>query len=259
MNRLSILTPRYYQEYRVKKSITLATHYSKLSERYKNEMFSFYVSASAAYSAMIEGNTIDPDTYLRYSSSGINTESKFFCEIDDLIKSYIYATSHSLSYESFLQSHAIATVTLLENDKYLGALRDKEVYIYGNGVKIYTGAAPAILKEWMHKLFRDIDILLNRSLSITEVFYYASLIHLHLVLIHPFVDGNGRLARLLEKWFLAAKLGKPAWQIQSEQLYQNRIKSYYSNLNLGPDYGKANFDLCIRFLLMLPMALRLKS
>ncbi|WP_220392957.1 Fic family protein [Chitinophaga lutea] len=34
------------------------------------------------------------------------------------------------------------------------------------------------------------------------------MIHLVFVKIHPRADGNGRSARLLEKWFLAVKLGK---------------------------------------------------
>jgi Fic family protein len=33
------------------------------------------------------------------------------------------------------------------------------------------------------------------------------LIHLRLAQIHPFRDGNGRAARLIEKWFVAEKLG----------------------------------------------------
>jgi len=38
-----------------------------------------------------------------------------------------------------------------------------------------------------------------------EVFYYVSLVHLAFVKIHRFIDGNGRIGWLLEKWFLASK------------------------------------------------------
>jgi Fic family protein len=40
----------------------------------------------------------------------------------------------------------------------------------------------------MSKLFEDIKILLNSDLSVEEIFYYASQIHLKFVHIHPFSD-----------------------------------------------------------------------
>ncbi|MBL7816202.1 MAG: Fic family protein [Saprospiraceae bacterium] len=65
----------------------------------------------------------------------------------------------------------------------------------------------------------DISFLLSEQLSTIEKFYYAAVIHLLLLKIHPFNDGNGRTARLIEKWFLAEKLGEQAWFIPSEKYY----------------------------------------
>ena len=73
--------------------------------------------------------------------------------------------------------------------------------------------------------------------------------------IHPWNYGNGRSARLLEKWFLARKLDISVWSINSEKYYHDHLSEYYKNLedvgffydNL--DYGKAN-----DFLGMLPKA-----
>ena len=113
--------------------------------------------------------------------------------------------------------------------------------------------------EETNKLFSDIEILVKREMTISEVFYFASMIHLVFVKIHPFADGNGRSARLLEKWFLAKKLGNKAWFIQSERLYQTRLKSYYKSVDIGTDYTTNNFDLSIPFLLLLPMALTIKK
>ena len=51
------------------------------------------------------------------------------------------------------------------------------------------------------KIFFDCLIHLQRQkMTIEEVFYHASLIHLRFAHIHPFSDGNGRTARLIEKW-----------------------------------------------------------
>ena len=110
----------------------------------------------------------------------------------------------------------------------------------------------------MDKLLDDMATLLNAGLSIDEVFYFAAMIHLVFVKIHPFADGNGRTARLLEKWFIAAALGMEAWKIQSEKLYQTHLKAYYDGLDIGKEYGLVDYDLAFPFLKMLPMALRVK-
>jgi Fic family protein len=76
------------------------------------------------------------------------------------------------------------------------------------------------------------------------------------VKIHPFNDGNGRTARLLEKWFLASKLGEKAWYIPSELYYYNNLKVYYHNLALvGLFYDELNYEKGMQFLLMLTKAL----
>ena len=93
-----------------------------------------------------------------------------------------------------------------------------------------------------------------------EIFYYASYIHLVFVDIHPFNDGNGRAARLLEKWFLAEKLGEIAWYIQSENFYYHHVSDYYKNLNrLGMFYDKLDYAQATPFLEMLPKAVSYKG
>jgi len=108
----------------------------------------------------------------------------------------------------------------------------------------------------MKQLFSDISKLIKEKLSISEVFYFASLIHLVLVHIHPFRDGNGRVARLLEKWFFAEKLGKEYWKMPSEEYYKKHQEEYYKILDLGVNYYELNYDNCLEFLSMLPNCLK---
>ncbi len=127
---------------------------------------------------------------------------------------------------------------------------------YNTG-KIQFEAAPfSIVETEMEKLWDDISVLLKMNLSNEEIFYYAAYIYLLFVNIHPFNDGNGRAARLLEKWFLSAMFGERAWYIQSERYYYQHVNDYYKSLNrLGMFYEKLDYVKAGEFLQMLPSAI----
>jgi len=246
----------YFEDYTSKQPISLLKHFNKIKDNVLSaESFGYNIAKSSVYSSMIEGNPIDFDSYLRYSTSELNTKSKSFKEIQDLINAYDFASKNSLIKENILFSHKILSKNLLEEEIYCGNIRDKDVFIFGGGVKIYEGAKKELVAEEMELFYNDLSILLSQELTLSEIFYFAAMIHLVFVKIHPFADGNGRMARLLEKWFLVQKLGKKAWFIESEKLYQNRLKSYYEKMSLGQNYASTNYIFCLPFLLLLPMSL----
>ena len=101
--------------------------------------------------------------------------------------------------------------------------------------------------------------MLRTDTDAVESFFQAALIHLAFVNIHPFEDGNGRAGRLLEKWFLAEKLGSKAWYLQSELHYYRNADRYYRNLNrLGIFFAQLDHAKTLPFLLMLPRSVKLK-
>lgn len=188
----------------------------------------------------------------------MNTRRKSFREIKDLIAAYHYAMTANINYRSLLAVHRIVGRTVLgENKQYLGKIRDKEVGVYEDGHKlVYQGCPADECRDELKKLLADIEQLKKSKPTHEQVFYFASMIHLRFVQIHPFADGNGRMARLLEKWVLSKFIGNVAWVIETEKYYQKNLKNYYKNINLGASYHQLDYDLCLDFLLMLPGALR---
>jgi Fic family protein len=153
-----------------------------------------------------------------------------------------------------LEAHQILTQSILVK-KERGKIRKVKVGVRSEGRLIYMAVEPEYVAQELEKLFGDISILLKTKLTTTEVFYYASYIHLVFVNIHPFVDSNGRATRLLEKWFLARMLGENAWCITSEKNYWDHRSIYYKNLQIGVNYYEVHYEKSIPFLLMLPNSL----
>ncbi|NOU37840.1 MAG: Fic family protein [Ferruginibacter sp.] len=218
--------------------------------------FSFYTSVSAVFSSKIEGEDIDLDSYIKHKRFGIKYLPDYTCKIDDLYNAYQFAKNTRCNKKSIEKAHQILTKNILPKNKQ-GKERKSNMYVASTDGRIeYVAASPFLVNKEMNKFYKDLEFLISAELTIQQVFYYASLLHLVFVKIHPFDDGNGRTGRLLEKWFLAEKLGENAWLIESEKNYYQQHQLYYKNLRLlGLDYEDLNYQNAIPFLLMLPQSL----
>lgn len=217
---------------------------------------SFSNEVSAVYSANIEGNTIDLNTFLRSKARGrpASFKAREFQEIENLIEAYDFAQSHALNEKNLLAAHAILAETLLpKSDR--GKYRRQAIGVYGRQGLEYVAIEPEYVAEAMSELFAGVRQLRRAALDVASVFYHASLLHLVFVHVHPFMDGNGRAARLLEKWFLASHLGREAWHVPSEAYYREHQAAYYRNIRIGLDYYTLDYNRCVPFLAMLPRSL----
>jgi Fic family protein len=253
--QLELLRQDLFDQYKKQLKIDVESAFASINNKTQTiEDFKFYVANSAVHSSNIEGNTVSFDTYLKATEFNLHIKTKEIKEIEDLIAAYEYARQNELTLENTLKAHEILTTSILVK-KERGKVRKVQVGVRSDGRLIYLPVEPEFVKPELVKLFDDISILLNTTLTATEVFYYAALIHLFFVNIHPFVDGNGRATRLLEKWFLAKKLGDNAWFITSEKNYWDNRPAYYKNLQLGVNYYEVKYEMSMPFLSMLPNSL----
>lgn len=167
-------------------------------------------------------------------------------EIEDLIEAYEFAQNNKLNEKNLLNCHKIFSDTLLIRSKR-GKYRIEQVGVFGKSGLAYMAVEPEFVEKEMKMLFQQINELISYELNEIEVFYFASLIHLRMAHIRPFRDGNGRAARLIEKWFIVEKLGRDFWKMPSEEFYKKNQAKYYETINLGINFYELNYDRCMDF------------
>ncbi len=217
------------------------------------EQFQHYLIQSSLFSSKIEGNSLDINSFFNGKGKRGHPKKKEIQEIEDLVLAYKWAVENPLNQEQFLKIHGLLSPQLLpkkERGKYRNvpvAIRDSESYR-----PVYLAVEPDFVLEYMDKLFADIQTIKKLEWDKESLLYLASMIHLWLAMIHPFGDGNGRMARLLEKWFLATHLGPHVWSWQTEKFYWNHRERYYREISLGYNFYALNWDRCLPFLSLLP-------
>jgi Fic family protein len=258
---LEIIPVDLLAPYRQKAGKGLQGAFNKLKEaEISTKTFSFYTSVSSVFSSKIEGEEIELDSYIKHKKFGIEFLPDYTKKIDDLYNAYTFAKSHVLNKKNIEKAHKLLSKHIVAKHQQ-GEIRAHNMYVSTPDGKIeYVAATPGEVTKEMEKLYADVAVLLAAKLNIEEVFFFAALIHLVFVKIHPFNDGNGRTGRLLEKWFLLQKLGPKAWFIQSEKNYYLHHQTYYNNLRaLGLEYRDLDYTKALPFLLMLPGSLRLSG
>ena len=248
-----ILTEKsFYSEYKPQLSANITDLVKSFELESKEFDLGYRIQASAVFSSNIEGNTLDLNSYMNLKiKKELRYKNKEISEIDDLIKAYNFARENPLNELNLLKAHMILSKNILIKSNR-GKYRLESIGVFSESGLVYLAVEYQYVEKHMNQLFKQILEILKTEPSIEEILYYASLIHLRFVHIHPFVDGNGRTARLLEKWFLTSMLGNNYWHLLSEKYYKDNQQQYYNNINLGVNYYELDYSKCIPFLLMLP-------
>ena len=248
-----------FLEYQLTNEVDIAKQFALLDTiEITPENFKFYTSISVMASSKIEGETLDIDSYVRHKMFDANYLPNLLEKPNDLYRAYEFAQKNKLTFSNFLNAHKILTEHLLPVNER-GTIRKNEMIILEHSTNRieYQAASASIVENELKLFWEDLEMLMNSELELDEIFYYASLIHLVFELIHPFTDGNGRVGRLLEKWFLVSKLGERSWCIASEKYYYQNVNQYYKSYRfIGNYYNDMDYTKSLPFLLMLPKCLQ---
>ena len=223
----------------------------KKQEQLPVDYFAFYNSISSVYSSKIEGENIDFDSFFKHKFLKVKYKPDYTKKAEDLFKAYEFIQQNEMSPKNIFKAHKMLGKHLFPK-KHKWSIRETPIFVINGKNRIeYIACEPYQVKEELDIFFVKISELLDANLSILESFFYAAQIHLVFVKIHPMQDGNGRTARLLEKWFLLQKLGEDAVSIELEKNYYINRAAYYNNIRkIGLEYQTLDYSKALDFLLM---------
>lgn len=201
-----------------------------LSARIPNmDLFvSMYVRKEALLSSQIEGTQCTLDDILNPLME--ENTNRNVSDVVNYIKATEFALNrlHSLPLCNRLikETHAVLMEGVRGQEKSPGEFRYSQNWIGGQGSTIRNARYIPPNPEDMQTAMSDLEKYMNGDDSLDPLIQ-AALIHYQFETTHPFLDGNGRVGRLLITLFLMEKgiLSHPALYI-SYFLKMNRIEYY---------------------------------
>lgn len=201
-----------------------------LSARIPNmDLFvSMYVRKEALLSSQIEGTQCTLDDILNPLME--ENTNRNVSDVVNYIKATEFALNrlHSLPLCNRLikETHAVLMEGVRGQEKSPGEFRYSQNWIGGQGSTIRNARYIPPNPEDMQTAMSDLEKYMNGDDSLDPLIQ-AALIHYQFETTHPFLDGNGRVGRLLIPLFLMEKgiLSRPALYI-SYFLKMNRIEYY---------------------------------
>lgn len=181
---------------------------------------------SSLFSARIEGNNLTLDELTKSTS-----KNQRKVEVFNILKALNWTADRGvkdISLKDILQMHNLTLMGLIEKDQS-GKFRKIASAIFNSGgIAIYMTPRPSQIELLLNKLLNYIN-------SSTEPFIpvKAILSHYTFEKIHPFLDGNGRVGRLI----LQASLQKGGFGMKGllslEEYLDNHRGEYYSVLEVS--------------------------
>jgi Fic family protein len=160
-------------------------------------------------------------------------------EVKNAYKAYeMIKTFEGYQEEDLLKAHKVLMDLIDDN---AGNYRKKGVGVFKKDIPIFIAPPEGIVPQLMKNLFEWL-----RKDQDTPILIKSCIFHYELVFIHPFMDGNGRTARLWQN-ILLTKWNPIFEYIPIESQIQKYQDEYYSVIDMSNKEGKS--DRFIEFML----------
>lgn len=190
--------------------------------------------------ALLEGEEpLDADQRTILEVTGYRNAMTYVQQLAD-DKDFHFDTSLLRSLHFMMLGHDLA--------KKPGAYRTGDIFVKDEDLDevVYTGPDAALVPGFMDALLTQLEHL-DDNIGECPIFVTAAMAHLNLVMIHPFKDGNGRMARCLQTMILARnQILAPEFSSIEEWLGRNTVDYYDVLATTGqgawhPEYDATNW------------------
>lgn len=203
---------------------------------------------SSYASTSIEGNPLpltDVKRLLKTQKEHVRDTEREVLNYNKALQS-LYADVHSgkfkLSVKTLEKIQGQVVHGLMDNPAHCGALREAPVIIRNPQKIDEIVFIPPDSKD-VRRLTNDLFKFIEDSIGKIDPIILAGIFHRQCVIIHPFIDGNGRTTRLLTTAILG-KAGLDLFEIFSFENYYNRnITRYFKAVGLEGDYYELKGDI----------------
>jgi Fic family protein len=204
-------------------------------------------AVSSYASTSIEGNPLgltEVKKILKSTPAHIRVSEKEVLNYNEALNNLnkkLEESKVALSFDLILKIHRQITKGLLP-DFDSGALRKKPVIVNDPRTGQVVYMPPDV--ENVKPLLSDLIIFINNNRNRIDLLILAGIFHKQMVLIHPFMDGNGRATRLATK-VLLAEMGLNTFNLFSfENYYNKNVTRYFETVGERGNYYelKDNID-----------------
>jgi len=206
-----------------------------------------YLAKGVAATTAIEGNTLSEEEVLKRIKGKLElpaSQEYLGQEVDNIVRACNSIIDRQVSGEpDALTVERIKEYDrmVLENLSLEEGIVPGEIRTYSVGVAGYRGAPPEDCEYLLERLCAWLNSDQFRSQEESAVvlgLVKAILAHIYLAWIHPFGDGNGRTARLVEFQILvSAGIASPAAHLLSNHYNQTRQEYYRQLARTGQSGG----------------------
>ncbi len=193
----------------------------------------------AHYSTRIEGNPLTlPEVEALAMGKSLAIEEHAKQEVLNYFAAlrWIWTKSphRKITEENLLHLHKLLTKGLLPPPE-VGAYKTKPNAVFQGGRVIYTPPPPEAAPILTRALLQWLN---SNEAGMEHAIVEAAIAHHRLVSIHPFIDGNGRIARALESWILYRRGFDTQHIFALDEFFDADRERYYNEIQKVREQGE---------------------